>query len=231
MTEFNDMNPEPDAGGQAPRPESVDYQHAPDVGESLRQMEARLGEISDRLPASEEGGAEADGLEYGVPEYDDEELAAYAEQSGLLDQGDDADDLEEVEDLISERVDQAVRPIAAQFEYNRRVEAIHALADKYPAQLKDEAALERIAMEAEQLAAAYNRPDLETDPAVLERLVLADAAMTGHAAETPAEGGNQGATLESGAGPSAAGEPEIDPATRSYLNAIAGSDKPNAFTR
>ena len=222
-------SPEPNAG-QHQAPEAVPEAEPPDVGESIRQMQARLESIDSRLDA-EEGDEESGDPQFGAAQWDPEDLEGLAEASGLLDDNGTGDDLDQVEDLISERVNEAVAPVAAQLEYGRRVDKLHALAEKYPA-LRDPETIEEIGATAERIAEAYGIPGAESDPGLIEIITQAHAARTAAAGETPAEaGGNQGATLETGAGPTGSGEPELDDQTRSYLDAIAGPGGSSAFTR
>ena len=210
--------------------EGVQQPHPPELDEAIRQMQATQQDILHRLDGEEE--QPEGGLEYGIPDYSDEELGAYAEESGLLDQGIE-DQGAGLDDVINQRVQDAVLPIAGRMEMDRRTAALYGLAERYP-ELQDERSIDEVSGEVERLGAAYGlAPEVaSTDPALVELVLQARAGRQAAANEVPAEAGvGGGATLETGAGPSPPAEPELDAATKSYLQAIAGPDKPNAFTR
>jgi hypothetical protein len=201
----------------------------PDVTEALQQMQATLDA---RLPALEE---EEDHGEYGVQpgageEFSDEELLELADQYGLGEDVEELEDLdaEELEELIDERVNQALLPAMADIEWNRRTERLHQLATRYP-ELRDPQAIDEVSAEVKQIGAAYGIESADTDPALVELVLQARGARRVGNAELEAPEPEPGAVLETGVGPSPKTE-EMDPETRAYMDVIHGEKSTNAFT-
>jgi hypothetical protein len=206
---------------------------APDLNEAIAQMQAQQARISERL-GIEDDEEEYDGLDYGLEpgEMDDEELLELAAEQGYLGDDDDEnwDDEAELSDLIDRRVQDAVVPFVADMEYNRRVEALHALAERYD-DLTRPQTIEEVSAEVQRIGEAYGLEGADTDPAWVELVLQARAGRRVGNAELAEPEPPTGAVLETGVGPSPKTE-ELDPQTKAYMDVIAGpGGQDNAFTR
>jgi hypothetical protein len=221
---YDDSGFEPDVGGNEHQAGG-----APDVGESLHQMEARLAAIESRQPAEDDGAGE-DEFQYGVSAQDDEDLYGLEDDEG--EDGYRDDDATGLDELISARVDQALAPHLIRQEESRREEQILALAEQFP-RLREPEVLDAVDDRLQRLAAAYQDPSMLSDPGLIRDQYFAYEAQRRAAEETPADEHPQSAAkLETGAGPSGAdAEPDLDPQTLSYLDAIAGPARDSVFTR
>jgi hypothetical protein len=147
----------------------------------------------------------------------DEETTTTTAPEGTETEATETPDVGEVLNQVTqENVNQAVMPWIMQQETQNRETAIRGLQEKYP-DFKGE----NVDAVAEDLQRAGAMPDngLPPDPYLVERFYLAhvaEAAASGNGgAETPAEAGGEGATLETGAGPGAP-EETVDPATERW---------------
>lgn len=198
----------PAAPEPAPEPASPEAptQAAPDTSDAQAQMLERLERMEGLLSAREEP-AETDPwavLSGQADEdlYDDPETQPGQGQPEQLTEEQMA--IEELNRMVDQRVQQVVTPFFEQQETARRAEAIRGLAEKYP-DFKSPEVLGPIDQEMAELANRYGNPALRTDPVLAERIYQAHKAAAVAAAETPAEAGREGASLETGAGP---GQPE-----------------------
>ena len=195
--------------------ESLDEPEPPDVGESLQQMNQRLEELGQRLDETdyddEDGDWDPDELQYnahvGEPQGEDDGTA-------------------ELRQLLAEEVQEQVQPYVDAVENSFREQKILDLAARYPA-LREPEVLDAVSAELEQFAQAYDIDGALTDPRLIELFLVAHLAQKA-AADAP-EPSQDGATLETGAGP---GEPqqEVDPATAAWLNAAMPNQHKDVFS-
>jgi hypothetical protein len=158
------------------------------------------------------------------PEYDDE--GGYADEGGYVDEGGYPDERAELEQTVGRYLDEAVservQPVLNAVEMQRREGALLDLAQQYP-RLREPETLDAVSAELEELAADYQNPSLESDPAMVRLVYLAHEAE--RAGVGAAEQPKATTRLETGAGPSPARDEELDPQTAAYLKALTGSDK------
>lgn len=200
--------------------ETTEEPQAPDVGEALQQMGQRLDEFGQRLPEPEQDDTD---LYSALTGFEPEEEEGEGKPEG------EDDDTAELRQMMSEAVQEQIQPYILQQEAEKREGGIRSLADEHP-RLKEPEVIDAVAerLEAMGLQPANGFPP---DPRHVETVYKAYEAEAAASTEASAEaGGEKGATLETGAGPGAPQE-EVDPVTQAYLNAIKGSDKPNAFTQ
>lgn len=186
-------------GGTAPAPAPEPAPEAdaspPDVGDALKQLNARFDSIEGRLPQAETPPP-VDAWERLTqppePEYEEEAPAAVPE----LPQGSDDALVEEFNKLVREQAQQVIEPhLQAQAREQRRI-GVQQLAEKYPDFAE---AIPVIGRQMEQLAQRYGRPEMAEDPELAESLYQAHKAAAVAAGETPAEAAGQ-ATLETQTG-------------------------------
>ena len=213
---------------EEPSPEATEQPNPPEVDEAIRQMQATQQDILSRLPADEEYGEE-DGGEYeyetdaDADQFEDGELE-YRDDDGEIDEGDE-DPLDPLRELIRSEIE----PVYGEIDSRENERNIESLIQHFPEMDEPEVA-EGIRSYLEQTN-LFPEDGSFPDAYHVELAYKAYKADVAASGETPAEaGGEQGASLETGAGPSAP-EEEIDPQTKGYLDAIAGSRSRNAFVR
>jgi hypothetical protein len=201
----------PETPGQPPAA-AGEQQQQPDVAEALASIERRFEGLASRLAA---GGPDeeadflsqlaGDGQEQGAGE----EIQYVDEQGNPVDQhgnplaGEQFADPDEqaFNQLLDERVNAAVAPIAQQFEMQRRSEGLNKLAEQFP-DIRSDEVLDPLTEKLEGFAESYGDAVM-TDPRFVELAYKAVKAEAAAAAETPAEAVGQGNSLETGAGPGA----------------------------
>lgn len=214
---------------EAPEPASTEAS-PPDVGEALQELRSEMQNLASRVPeppAPEEPDIVRSLLgETAEPEPPAEEPQT-AEAPNPL-EGDDQL-LTELRQMMREEAESAFMPHLQQQEAERREKAIHALAEKYP-DLKTPDVLDVVGERLGLMAKRYGQPAITTDPEWVETVYKAYKAEAAAAAETPAEGGVPGASLEQGGAPPAP-EPEVSPDEQRYAQAMQATVGTDPLTR
>lgn len=201
-----DDAPTPDAPQESvgqPAAQPAEPASAPDIGDSLAQMNQALESLSQRLPEPAEQETPDPWEVLNQPPDDFEDDAPQPQQTG---QPSDDEELESaLRELVREEAQSLVQPYFQRQETQRRAEAIRSLASEFQDFAEPEV-LGPITQQLDQLAEAYGNPMLRTDPVLARALYFAQKGQAAALAETPAEAVSPSASLETAAGPGNQGE-------------------------
>jgi hypothetical protein len=216
--EFADSYDDGSAAEAVPEETGAEEASPPDVSEALQQMAAQQQQILERL----DGGA-------GDQEFEDGDYGDQGDQFEDFEDDGEYLDGEGEQDPLRALIQQEIEPVRDEIAARENGRDIDRLAEAYPEMNEDKMAWGiRSYLEQAGLMPEDGMPDARYVEMAYKSL-KADLHAAG---ETPAEaGGEQGATLETGAGPSAPGEEEMDPQTKSYMDAIIGDKSDSVFTR
>lgn len=219
----------PEQQGQQPAPEQADVTNA-EVLEQIRALDQRLSTPQQPEPEQVDDIAGAFAGYGEQPQYEEDPAAGLQEYDDPSLYGPTG----EVDPQLAEalqRLDNHEAYLIAQGQ-KQNDEQIRALGDKYPA-LKSKEVLDSVMAEIQSLGDELGNPDLAQSPParLVERVFKSLKADEESASETPAEEAvNQGAALETGAGPgNQAGEPAPEDEYRDAIVAASKSGN-NRFT-
>jgi hypothetical protein len=222
-------------------PEAPEPAAGPDLSDALGQLHARLDRAG--VPPAE-GGEEP--LAPLLGQADDEWYDDFGQQGqpdpqqpqGQLTE--EQQQAQQVQQMLNDAVRQQVEPIFWQQEMDRRVDGIQSFAKQNPEIQKPEV-MQRVENTLSVLDPNFGQPDYAPDPRVVRTAYLAAqaelAAGGQQTSPTPAgagtEGtaeavGQQGATLETGAGPSVP-PPDLSPEEQAWTGALKSGPGPNKF--
>lgn len=212
----------------APAPATPDESgKAPELQDSTADLLARLDRIEQRLPEPqpEAEATPQDGALYDQLERELAEL--YGEDDGDLEAG--VEENPEADDEIAAQLERYIGDqVEARLQPHVRRGELAALQDEFP-DIMEPQMLERIGGILGDLADSYGNEALLTDPKLVRQAFLAIKAEDAAKNETPAESAaTQGASLETGAGPSAQGEASPEDQMRAAILGAAGGG--DAFT-
>lgn len=180
---------------------------APDANDPWAAVNERLDGIAQRLPEPEPQQPETPDyvsmIDQLMPEYDEPEAGeapAEPEPASQAPQDDTAALQQWINQQVQTGVQQALQPVLADQEWERRSTALNEFAEQHK-DIKDPQMVDRIKHELQPLAQRYGE-GVFTDPALVKQTYYAIRAAAVAASQTPAEAVGSGATLETNAGPS-----------------------------
>jgi hypothetical protein len=187
----------------------------PETDEAIRQLQSQNEQILSRLPEQEQESTDIHDI-LGA-EYEDET------ESGDPATG-QSTEADEAREFLRGLVREELEPIQNQWQVTQRWQGIDALTQRYP-DINETKVAEgvRDQLERHGLFPGDGSPPHPGHVEMAYKALKADAVV---AAETPAEvGGEEGATLETGAGPNQPVEEE-DPQVKAYKQVFGAGDGP-----
>lgn len=151
-----------------------------------------------------------------------EDLAALGVEGQQQPDGDGQEQLSELDDYVNERIQQALDPLVRE----RREEQVRALQEKYP-DIVEPKILGRVEATLGDLVQRYGDESLKFDPALVEMTYKAAKAEMADAGAVPAEqAANHGASIETQAGQTQAGESSVEDQYKREVfgDAVAGGE-------
>lgn len=202
--EASETTTTPDAP-QEGQPQETPDAPSGDLQEQIDALKERVDQSPSPAPTPTQPADLAAALAGGEPEPEpDEEYEGFGGEADLYQpEAEEFQSADELNAYLQERDDRLTN-LEAQYAAdaeNRNLAELEALTEKYP-QLKDEAHVAKVRDILQPLAEQRGDPNLVLDPRLVElthKSLMADEAS---ASEVPAEeAANQGASLETGAGP------------------------------
>lgn len=195
---------EPEQTPEAPEaPEPQAEEPASDPNDPWAALNARLDQFEERLPEQQESQEVPDYvdlIDQLMPEYDEEPEQAQVEPASEAPQDDAAQLQAWLDQQVNARVQQALQPVLAEQEWDRRRGELNQFAEKHP-EVRDPQMVDRIQHRLLSRAQRYGEGVL-TDPDAIKDAYFAIKAEAVASTQTPAEAVERGATLETNAGPS-----------------------------
>lgn len=191
----------------------------PDLTEQFADLSSKFDTVLERLPAEGEDDGEVDLAEF-LNESQPTEFEFEEEQPDYDAEGDEEAQLAS---YVREQAQEAIAPILAQQEQERRYEQLTALVERYP-EMGERDTAGQIAEVVHKIADSYGNDGLRDDPVLVELVFKALQADKASAAEKKAEDAKkEGAKLEQGAARTDSGsDSEDESVIEEILNAGGG---------
>lgn len=225
-------------GVQEPAPEAEE-QPAPDLSDALSELRG-ISQRLDRagIPGPEDDQPLAPLFGQAEEDYGYDDFEQQGQEGGQPQLSEEEQQAQQFQSMLDQAAARALEPHLYQQEMSRREDGIRAFADENP-QISEPEVMDRVEATLGVLDPNFGQQGYIPDPRVVRTAYLAvqaELASSGQTSTGPAGSeqgtaeavGQGGATLETGAGPSAP-PAELDPQEQAYVQALSGGGKPNRF--